>query len=62
MPRSRRLQGGGEGVAPGDCAGIHAGGPGGVDVAEFVADADGVGWPGSEVSRDAAEFVVLAED
>ena len=40
MRRSRRLQRGGKGIAPGHRARIHADGFRGFDVADFVADAD----------------------
>src|SRR5260221_4160607 len=57
----RRLQRGGKSIAPGDCAGIHAGGACGLDVADLVADTDGVCGLRSEQPCDAPELAVLAE-
>src|SRR5882757_205592 len=57
----RGLQHGGKSVAPGDRARIHAGGARGLDVADLVADADGVRGLRPEQPRHAPELAVLAE-
>src|SRR5258705_329016 len=57
----RRLQRGWKRVAPGHRARIHAGGPRGFNVADLVADADGLRRFRSELVCDAAKFPVLAE-
>src|SRR6202795_899927 len=61
MRRPRCLQCGGKSIAPGDRARIHAGGARSLDVADLVADAEGVRGPGSEVPRHAPKLAVLAE-
>src|SRR4029077_10708316 len=57
----RGLQDCGQGVAPCDRARIHAGRSGGLDVAEFVANTDGLGGPGSKQPRNVPKLVMLAE-